>query len=49
MSISAVLLIAVAVIVVLGVALMVRASRRRSLRPLPTQSKQRYAGSWRAI
>jgi hypothetical protein len=49
MSTSTLILIVAAVIVVLGVVLIVMASRRRSLKSLPTESKQRYVASWRAI
>jgi hypothetical protein len=43
------LVVAIAVIVVVAVALAVVLSRRSKLRPLPEESRDRYARSWRAV
>jgi hypothetical protein len=43
------LVVAIAVIVVVAVALAVVLSRRSKLRPLPEESRDRYARSWRSV
>jgi hypothetical protein len=43
------LVMAIAVIVVAAVAVAVVLSRRSKLRPLPEESRDRYASSWRAV